>query len=63
MQEWLLQIILGYAIKWLCKKVGLDATLTHIQNAVAKVTPLKSEENPPPMQSNNPNLGSGHYGG
>lgn len=53
--EWVLKLILGYAVKWLYKKVGLDATVCHVEAAVAKVSPLVPEENPPLSVSKDPN--------
>lgn len=61
--EWLLRLILGYAVKWLYKKVGLDATVAHVESAVAKVTPLTPEENPTPWKSNDPNNNPPERGG
>lgn len=61
--EWLLRLILGYAVKWLYKKVGLDATVCHVEAAVAKVTPLAPDPNPPPMQAANPNNHDPAHGG
>lgn len=59
--EWALRLILGYAVKWLYKKVGLDATAAHIEAAVAKVTPLKPDPQPSPKSRQGPI--EKHYGG
>lgn len=60
--EWLLRAIISYAVQWGCKKLGLDAVAVHIQTAMAKAAPLAKDSNPPPMQSNNPNV-KDHFGG
>lgn len=53
--EWLIKMLISYAVQWGCKKLGLDAVAVHIETVMAKVTPLAPEVNPPPMQSNDPN--------
>lgn len=52
--EWLLRLVLGYAVKWLYKKVGLDATVSHIEASVAKVTPLTPNPLPSPRAQQGP---------
>lgn len=58
---WLLRLIVEYGVKWLCKKVGLDATVVHVESAVAKITPLPPEVNPSPKERQGPI--EKHYGG
>lgn len=53
--EWLLKLVLGYVVKWLYHKVGLDATVCHVEAAVEKVAPLTPDPNPPLSQRNDPN--------
>lgn len=52
--EWLLRLVLGYAVKWLYKKVGLDVTVDHIGAVVAKVTPLPPDPLPSPKAQQGP---------
>lgn len=64
MPSWLVQLLIGIAVK-LLERYAQRLTDSHQEQleGVLEAAPLKADPNPPPMQSNNPNLGKGHFGG